>query len=408
MQFWMAIAFLGISCGVILTLPFLRRRHDSLPSADYDLRVYRDQLGEIDRDLARGAILPEEAARMRTEVSRRILLADSKSKAEHEFGNPPRILGILTALLVFTALGAGTILLYARIGSPGTADMPIEKRIELSDIERAQRLSQSAAEAKAPVTPPPEASSEFLELMEKLRATMTENPNDLMGLELLVRNESALGNFTAAYKAQARLVSIKKESATAQDYAHLSDLMITAAAGYISTDAEAALRTALKINPVEPLALYYLGLYFIQVDRPDKAFQLWDSLLRSSAPDAPWISYIHTRIEDLAWFAGNFNYEIPSISTVRGPTLEDIEAADEMTPEERQEMILSMVSGLEDRLANEGGPVEDWARLVVALGKIGNIQKAHEIHDEAFEIFAASPEALRIIGNAAREVGISN
>ncbi|MCY4206848.1 MAG: c-type cytochrome biogenesis protein CcmI [Roseovarius sp.] len=408
MQFWIAIALLGILCGVVLALPFLKRRNDSMQSVDYDLRVYRDQLNEVDRDLARGVILPEEAARVQTEVSRRILQADSRHRARHEFGNPTRAAGILTALLVFAALTAGSFLLYIRIGAPGIADMPIEKRIELSDIARSQRLSQSAAEARAPATPPTEASGEFLDLMEKLRAKVAENPDDPRGLEFLVRNESALGNFTAAHKAQARLISAKKEFATAEDHAHLSDLMITAAAGYISADAEAALREALKINPSEPLALYYLGLYFIQVDRPDKAFRLWDGLLRSSPPDAPWTPVIHNRISDLAWLAGDFNYEAPGTSTVRGPSREDIETAAEMTPEERQNMILSMVSGLADRLANEGGPAEDWARLIVALGKIGDSQKAREIHDEALEIFAASPQALRTIGNAASEIGISN
>jgi cytochrome c-type biogenesis protein CcmH len=38
-------------------------------------------LAEVDRDLARGVIAPDEAARLRTEVSRRLLDADRTAEA---------------------------------------------------------------------------------------------------------------------------------------------------------------------------------------------------------------------------------------------------------------------------------------------------------------------------------------
>src|SRR5262249_19555153 len=47
-----------------------------------DLAVYRDQLGELDRDVARGVLPEAEAAAARLEIQRRLLVAAGRSAAE--------------------------------------------------------------------------------------------------------------------------------------------------------------------------------------------------------------------------------------------------------------------------------------------------------------------------------------
>jgi cytochrome c-type biogenesis protein CcmH len=89
-----------------------------------------------------------------------------------------------------------------------------------------------------------------------------------------------------------------------------------------------------------------------------------------------------------------------------GPTAEQMEAAAEMSPEERMEMIRGMVGGLSDRLATEGGPVEDWARLIGALGVLGEAEQARAIADEAEEVFAGDDLALSMIAEARMRAGL--
>jgi len=81
MTFWIVAAALAVGIGVLLALALIRGRPGAEPPAAYDLRVYRDQLGEIERDAARGIISGDEAERMRSEVSRRILAADAQLRA---------------------------------------------------------------------------------------------------------------------------------------------------------------------------------------------------------------------------------------------------------------------------------------------------------------------------------------
>jgi cytochrome c-type biogenesis protein CcmH len=78
-----------------------------------------------------------------------------------------------------------------------------------------------------------------------------------------------------------------------------------------------------------------------------------------------------------------------------------------MTPQERAEMIQGMVGRLADRLAIEGGPPEDWARLISTLGVLGDTQRARAIAAEASSVFAGNAAALELIARARAQAGIA-
>jgi cytochrome c-type biogenesis protein CcmH len=78
-----------------------------------------------------------------------------------------------------------------------------------------------------------------------------------------------------------------------------------------------------------------------------------------------------------------------------------------MSDAERMEMIRGMVEGLSDRLATEGGPPEDWARLIGALGVLGNAEQAAAIADEAEQVFAGNDAALSLIAEARMRAGLN-
>ena len=413
MGFWIIAAALAVGIGVTLALALIRGRPGAEPPAAFDLRVYRDQLGEVERDAARGVISGDEAERLRSEVSRRILAADARLRAGGATGGQPRAAGLAMAAGAVILLAGGGLLLYSALGAPGYRDMPFGARIAASDAARADRLGQDAAETRfGPGEPdaPGQASAEDLALVERLREVVATRPEDQQGLRFLVRSEAALGRMQAARAAQEKLIALRGDDATAADHATLAELMIEAAGGYVSTDAEAALRTALEQDPRTPTARFYLGLYFLQVDRPDRAFRLWRDLLEESREDAPWVPVIRARIGEIARAAG-VRYEAPAPRGGEGlmppgPSEGDIAAAEEMDPEARDEMVRGMVARLSDRLAREGGPAEDWARLINAYGVLGERDAARRIWAEARESFAGDPERLALLRRAARSAGV--
>jgi cytochrome c-type biogenesis protein CcmH len=98
------------------------------------------------------------------------------------------------------------------------------------------------------------------------------------------------------------------------------------------------------------------------------------------------------------------DYEPPEI---KGPTSDDIQNAAEMSDEDRRTMISGMVTGLADRLANEGGPASDWAQLIVAYGVLGETDTAQEILNEALQLFGGEPKDLGMLQQAGVSAGLS-
>jgi len=383
--------FWAAAVGMVLALAALfvqSLRHTPKPAAGpADLRVYRDQLAEIERDVSRGTLPATEAERLRLEVSRRLLDADRKAtQGVTNADRFPRSAALAVLILLF-----GAIWLYTRLGTPNYPDLPLKERLAMADDAYRNRPSQAEAEASAPQTPPKTAPDPaYLELIVKLRAALVARPDDQQGLALLARNEAAFGNFAAASKALAHLNALKGDAATADDAAELAQLLISAAGGYVSPEAEAQLRLALTKDPRNGIARYYSGLMFAQVGRPDRSFALWRPLLDEGPDDAPWIAPIRAGIEDVASRAG-IRYSLPDN---KGPSAADVQAAGEMSAADRQEMIKGMVGQLETRLNAEGGPVEDWVKLINALGVLDEKTRANAALAAARKAYAGQDAAL--------------
>lgn len=402
-MFWIICAALTAIVGLAILAP-LRRRQEAAaePTAAFDLRVYRDQLREVERDLARGVIAAEDAERLRTEIGRKVLEADrrlAEAPAPGTGGRAALAAGLLAALF------GGAVLLYAYEGQPGRDDRPIMRRI--ADAQRAYEARPSQAEAEAAALAPatPDVPKDFLALIAQLREAVEKNPDDPQGLALLATNEMRLGNLSAAREAQQRLIDLRGDAATPDELVRLSAMMVEAAGGLMTPEAEAILARALRAEPGHPQARYMLGILQLQNGRPDRAFPIWRRLLEDGPEDAPWIAPIRAAIVDLAWLAGQPDYVPPP--ALPGPDAEALAAAGDMTAEERQQMVAGMVSQLEARLARQGGTPEEWARLISSLVVIGRADHARDIWTEAQTRFAAAPEALQVVAEAARTAGLA-
>ncbi len=415
MEFWPLAIALAALVALLILLALLRRRRDhGGDEAESDIAIYRQQLAAVEQDVERGTISEEEAERLRVEISRRLLAADRALAAASRGGMAPRGASLVAGGAALAVIIGGGVFLYMRIGAPGYPDLPISKRIEMATEFKESRPGQAAVEAEigadGPFTPPPGADPKYLELMEKLRETVKSRPGELRGQQLLARNEAALGNFPAAWRAQQKVIALKGAESGADDYAELAELMILATRGYVSPEAEAALMQALQRNPEHGLALYYTGLMFAQNRREDLAFRIWSRLLENSPPDARWIPELRASLPEVARIAG-VKYELPpepGRDAAPGPSREDIANAAEMSEEERQEMIRSMVERLDEELASEGGPPEKWARLITAYGVLGEKERAREIRDEARKAFAGQEAGLAKINAAAARAGLTD
>ncbi|KQI72769.1 cytochrome C biogenesis protein CycH [Loktanella sp. 5RATIMAR09] len=394
--FWIVCAALTLGVTALMVTPLVRPKEvgDDNP----DIAIYRAQLEEIDRDLERQLLEPEEAERARTEVARRLLAASNAAVKPTADTKPNRWLPA-AIIAVMLGLGFGT---YWMIGAPGYPDMPLQARLAASEDIRANRPSQAALEVAAPAPPVPDVPDEYRAAVEQLRVIAPTRPDDLEAWSRLAMAEVELRNYAGAAAAQQQVVAIKGDAAEPLDLQRLLDLKVVAAGGFVSPEAEALIGDILDSNAGNIAARYYLGLLYNQTDRPDLALRLWREIIENGDPANFHIASARAQVGDAAFRAG-VDYALPE---ARGPSFEQMDAAQDMSEEDRQAMIGGMVAGLADRLATDGGPAEDWARLIRAYGVLGDLDAARTVWTEAQQVFVSSMRGMEILTNAARDAGV--
>ncbi len=407
MLFWIpALLLVLVSLGLVFA-PLLRGSGRGGARASYDMQVYRDQLREIDTELARGVLTASEAEATRAEVSRR-LLAAADAEGGDSGGTPaPRRLSTVAGGALLIGVAAMASALYFRVGVPGFEDQPLAERMANMAEQRANRPGQEEAEAAFAATGRSTAPAiselppEDVEMVERLKTILEDRPDDLRGHRLLVGSMAALGRFSEAALAQQRVVELEGEEVPARDLINLAELMILAAGGYVSPEAESALTRGMRIDASDPLGRYYSGVALLQGGRADLAFPIWSGLLQEGPADAPWIPAIEAQLPEVARLAGQ-----PLPEAAPGPTAEDIEAASQMSEADRMEMIGTMVAQLRDRITTEGGLPADWARLITSLSVLDRRPEAQDILDDARRAFFDDPAALEMINAAAAQAGL--
>ncbi len=395
----MSLGFWG-AAGVLCLLvagALLRARLATAAALALDLPIYRDQLAEVDRDIARGVLSEAEAARLRTEVSRRLL--DASRGQSLDLGRDSQNGAAVIWGAIFAAL-AGAFGLYIWLGQPEYWDLPLTKRIALADAAYAGRPAQDAA-AQPDVQQAADAG--FLALIEQLRAAVIARPNDVQGLDLLAKNEAVLGNYNAATMAYAQMIAAKGAQVTATDHLGAASVMIAATGGMVTAQAEEHLNAALELDPKNGMAQYFIGLMFAQTGRPDRSFDLWEPLLRAGPDDAPWIAPIRAMMPQIVASVG-VKYSMPDVAqnTLPGPDASDVANAAEMSDTDRMAMISNMVAGLETRLMDQGGSLDEWLRLMNALGVMGAPDRRAAALAVALAAFENDPEAQETLREAAQ------
>lgn len=370
MTIFIVIAVVGLLIAVVaMAAPLVLRRKGAQNVAHADAEVFRDQLAEVERDLARGAISPEEADGARIEVSRRLLKADRDAQAQSGLSSGPKGLARMIAALVLVAVPAVTLGLYSELGQPGLPSQPFdERRAAIPGMP-----SQVEAEAQAALDPaPPIADEDLARHLAQLEQIVATRPDDPEGQRLMGITQLRAGRYVAAREAFDRYLELA-DSVSPDTHASHAEAMIMGAGGYVSPEAGEALGQALQKDPEHQMARYYAGMALAQAGRFGQAVQIW-TRLRGEVPDGTPIAVtLDTLVADAKQrMAG---VEQP------GPTQEQIEAAEQMTPEERAEMIASMIARFEERLTTQGGEVEDWVRLMTMYAQQNRPDDARRVYD---------------------------
>ena len=365
---WIAAAVVTAAVLALLVLPLLRRGAPAPDRLDYDRAIWRDQLAEIERDVARGVLAGDQAEAARLEIKRRILATSSgpgDSGSVARAGSPLLALGLI-ALVPALAVG-----LYATLGRPGVEDQPLAARMT------APRPGPTAA-GEAPQMSLEEAA-------ERLRARLDERPAELDGWVLLGRSYMTLNRPADAAAAFARALELAGDRPDLA--ASYGEALVAARGGRMDADARAAFAQALAGDARDARARYYLGLARAQDGDVAGALQDWVDLVAIAPAEAPWLPMVREQIASAAADAGIDPATLAPSAAVAdlmpaapfpGLSREDVEGARQMSPAEREAMVRSMVEGLASRLEEQPDDIEGWRRLARAWAVLGEPAKAAE------------------------------
>ena len=89
-----------------------------------------------------------------------------------------------------------------------------------------------------------------------------------------------------------------------------------------------------------------------------------------------------------------------------GPSATDIAAASKLDPNQQNQMIVSMVARLADRLKENGNDIDGWQRLVRAYMVLGERDKAQAAAADARRALAGQPDKLRQIDDMVKSLGL--
>jgi cytochrome c-type biogenesis protein CcmH len=327
------------------------------------LAVYKAQLAELDRELARGTVNEAEIQSQKTEVARRLLAAARETETGRE-GHNRKAFWIAIALVPVVAFA-----LYADYGVP-----------RLPDVPQAARLANA------------EAANDLDALVYKVERHLAENPDDAQGWTLLLPFYQSLARYRPLAIAYENLIRIGGPTADLQ--AGLAEALTLGNGGLLTPEAEKAAAAALALDPRHPKARYFMALGFSQNGEREKARAAFRALLADSPADAPWRASVEGQLQRLDAAEGQ----------VAAPTQEQAAAVLEQSEGGQQAMIRGMVEGLAARLAGDPSDLEGWLRLIRARTVLQEQELARQALDQARRAFAGNPAALERIEGLAREV----
>jgi cytochrome c-type biogenesis protein CcmH len=366
----LAIALAAMTVVVVVTviLPLMKGARPAPERAQFDRAVYRDQLRELERDQARGLIDAGEAATARLEIERRLLATEARDEPAAAASGSNAALAVALALLV----PAAAALAYLALGSPGVPDQPYG--------ERAAERALVAANGHTDM----EKSAATLE--ERLKA----NPDSDTDWLLLARTEAALRHWqksAQAYRQAMRLTRNRPDVAAAY-----GEMLVMAADGIVTPRAGEIFTAALARDSGNVAARYYLALAQAQAGESAAAIAAWQKLASEQPADSSLRTELRTRIEDAARQAG---LPTPPLAPpAAGPSETQIADMAKMPPEQRQQMIRSMVAGLAAKLEAQPDDLEGWLRLGRAYGVLGESEKAIAAYEHAAKLKPDDPQIL--------------
>ena len=289
-----AFALVVVALGWLLP-PLLRRREGAVVAEAQqgasNLAIIRDQLAELESDLANDTLSAAQYQRAREELERRVL--QEARSGEARTGRPAA--GARRVALVFAvAVPLGAAGLYWQLGTPDAISWT-------QGSNRGNGMAQHEVEA----------------MVARLAARLAAAPDDGDGWALLARSYMAtqrFGDAVAAYERAAKL--IPGDAALLADYA---DALAMGQGRRIEGRALELIEQALRADPTQWKALALAGTAAFERKDYRQAVAYWEKLQQNAEPNSDLARSIAGSIAEARGLGGIEAAAAPALKAAAKP-----------------------------------------------------------------------------------------
>lgn len=280
MTTFLIIAVLLIAIALLFIVPTLLgrgKREASSSRSEANLSIYRDQLRELDADLAAGTLSQEQYQEARNELEGR-LLEDSSASEEEATPSGGRWM-LIAAVVTVPVL---TISLYWLLGKPEG----LKSHLQTAEVGQPQGATQAQIEA----------------MVSGLEQKLKTQPNDAKGWAMLGNSYGVLGRFNASAAAYGRAAALAPDNA--QLLADYADVLAMAQGKNFQGEPEAIIQQALKADPANIKALALAGSAAFQRKDYNAAINYWQNLVKLLPADSDFMRSVSGSIAQAQKLAG--------------------------------------------------------------------------------------------------------
>ncbi len=286
--FWLICAGL-VAIALAFVLPTLLQRAagaDESNNEEANIEVYRDQLSELDADLANGIVSPEQYRQDRDQIERRLL--DDVATTVEAKGKRAKPAAAGSGAVYAVALGIPVVAvaLYLLVGNSAALSGVPPQSLPGSGLQGNGQMSRQGIAAN----------------VAALAKRLEQNPGDAEGWAMLGRSYINLEKYSDASNAYAKAAALKTDDA---------DLLIEYAFALAMTNNRQLqgqpaelIKKALQIAPENPKALELAGAAEFEAKNYKQAIVYWQKLLEQSSGNPELAQTVSQRINEAKSLAG--------------------------------------------------------------------------------------------------------
>jgi cytochrome c-type biogenesis protein CcmH len=273
--------FIGIAAAMVVVaiawvlVPLLARRTRAGPAPEAaNLDILRDQLAELDADVARGVLPRERYEQARAELERRVLEEAQGAPAP---SSAPEPASAWTAAALAAAIPFAAAALYLAVGTPSALSPGAEPQHEITR----ERVEQMVA---------------------RLAARLEKSPDDPEGWRVLGRSYAVMGRHAEAARAYEQAVSLVPGDADL--LADFADALAITQGRSLQGKPLELVRRALAIDPKQWKALALAGTAAFERKDYAQAIAYWKRLQQVAPPDSEIARSVNSSIAEARELAG--------------------------------------------------------------------------------------------------------